>query len=145
MPLLSVIVPAYNVEKYINACIDSILSDTYPNKEIIVVDDGSTDKTTQLLHAYSNLGKIKLIEKENGGLSDARNTGIKNAIGQYITFIDSDDAIGENALLKNMSILIENPDIDILQYPILYFWTSDHEISYKKNKDKIINNSQDIS
>jgi len=139
----SIIIPTKNIPDLLQRCLESIPQRS--DIEIIVVDDGSTDQTTQLLHAYSNLGKIKLIEKENGGQSDARNIGIKNANGQYITFIDSDDTIEKNTLLKNMSILTENPSIDILQYPILYFWTSDHEISYKKNKDEIVDNPQEIA
>lgn len=144
-PLLSIIVPAYNVADYINACVDSILSDSYPNKEIIVVDDGSTDQTAKLLRPYSDAGKIKLIEKSNGGLSETRNTGIKNASGEYITFIDSDDVIEKDSLDKNMSVIAANPDIDILQYPIRYFWTSDHEAIYLKDNDELIGNPKKIA
>ena len=95
--LISVIVPVYNVEKYLEKCIDSIINQTYQNLEIILVDDGSTDGSGKICDEYSRKdNRIKVIHKENGGLSDARNIGIKNANGGLIGFIDSDDYITEN-------------------------------------------------
>lgn len=91
-PLISVIVPVYNVEKYLSRCLDSIISQTYKNLEIIVVDDGSTDDSRKLCDRYAEKDeRIKVFHKKNGGLSDARNYGIERAHGEYISFIDSDD------------------------------------------------------
>lgn len=94
LPLISVVVPVYNVELYIDRCIKSIISQTYTNLEIILVDDGSTDKSGKKCDEYSNKdSRITVIHKVNGGLSDARNCGIEVALGEYITFVDSDDSI----------------------------------------------------
>lgn len=92
--LISIVVPVYNVENYIDKCINSIINQTYDNLEIILVDDGSTDGSGKKCDYFSKLDKrIIVIHKKNGGLSDARNTGIDIAKGKYITFIDSDDYI----------------------------------------------------
>lgn len=91
---ISVIVPVYNVEKYLNRCVDSILAQTYQNLEIILVDDGSPDNCPQICDNYVQKdSRIKVIHKENGGLSSARNAGLDIATGDYIGFVDSDDYI----------------------------------------------------
>ncbi len=93
-PLISVIVPVYNVEKYLSKCLDSIINQTYTNLEIILVDDGSTDSSDSICKDFTKKdSRIRLYHKENGGLSDARNYGIDRASGDYFTFIDSDDYI----------------------------------------------------
>lgn len=93
-PLVSVIVPIYKVETYINRCIDSIITQTYANLEIILVDDGSPDKCGEICDNYALQDRrIKVIHKENGGLSDARNVAIDKATGDFFTFIDSDDYV----------------------------------------------------
>lgn len=103
--LISVIVPVYNIEKYIKKCIESIINQTYNNLEIILVDDGSTDKSGKICDEYALIDKrISVIHKENGGLSDARNCGIDVAKGKYIAFVDSDDFID----LKMYEILYNN-------------------------------------
>ena len=102
--LLSVIVPVYNVEKYLKQCVDSIIKQTYKELEIILVDDGSTDSSGQMCEQYKEIDKrIKVVHKENGGLSDARNVGVSVATGEYIAFVDSDDCIHKDMY----SILIE--------------------------------------
>lgn len=96
-PLISVIVPIYNVERYLNACVNSIVNQTYSNLEIILVDDGSPDKCPEICDEYAERdARIKVIHQENGGLSAARNAGIDIASGELLTFIDSDDFIAEN-------------------------------------------------
>ena len=86
----SIIVPAYNVEKYIEKCIDSILNQSYKNYEVIVINDGSTDNTLNILNKkYKD--KVKIYSKENGGLSSARNYGVLKSSSKYILFVDSDD------------------------------------------------------
>ena len=111
--LLSVVVPVYNVEKYLDRCIKSIINQTYKNLEIILVDDGSVDASGKICDKYAEKDKrIKVIHKENEGLSEARNTGIKLSKGDYITFVDSDDYIDE----RMYEILIndlEKYDVDI--------------------------------
>ncbi len=93
-PLISVIVPVYNVERYLNKCIDSIVSQTYKNLEIILVDDGSSDNCPAICDEWAEKdSRIKVIHKENGGVSSARNTGIELAAGEYLGFVDSDDYI----------------------------------------------------
>lgn len=93
-PLISVIVPVYNVEKYIAACVDSILAQTYTNLEILLVDDGSTDSSGALCDEYARRDvRVRVIHQENEGLSDARNTGMQSAQGTYFAFVDSDDFI----------------------------------------------------
>lgn len=97
MQLVSVIVPVYNVNQYLVKCLESIINQIYENLEIILVDDGSTDNSGIICDEYSKKDKrIKVIHKENGGLSDARNAGIEIAKGEYLTFIDSDDFIAED-------------------------------------------------
>ena len=92
--MLSIIVPVYNVEKYLEDCIESLLNQTYKNYEIILVDDGSTDSSGKICDIVAeSSSKIKVIHKENGGLSSARNTGLRVARGRYIGFVDSDDYI----------------------------------------------------
>ncbi len=112
MEKVSIIIPAYNAEKYIERCLKSVLAQKYENKEIIVINDGSTDKTEEKISKYIN--KIKYIKKKNGGLSEARNVGIEKATGKYIMFIDADDYI-EKDLLKNLKPYIDE-DIDMIKY-----------------------------
>lgn len=93
-PLISVIVPIYNVEQYLHKCINSIIAQTYKNLEIILVDDGSPDKCGDICDSYESLdSRIIVIHKENGGLSSARNAGIDISKGEYLSFIDSDDFV----------------------------------------------------
>lgn len=111
--LVSVIVPIYNVEKYIHKCVDSILGQTYRNLEIILVDDGSPDGCPKICDEYSELdSRIKVIHKPNGGLSDARNAGLDMATGEYVTFIDSDDWYAEDAIEILVGVMLQN-DVSI--------------------------------
>lgn len=92
--VITVIIPVYNVESFLNECILSVINQTYKNLEIILVDDGSNDSSGNMCDKWANSDpRIKVIHKNNGGLSDARNTGLNNAHGDYISFIDSDDYI----------------------------------------------------
>ena len=94
MSKVSIIVPVYNVEKYLKRCIDSLINQTLKDIEIIVVDDGSTDNSGQIIKKYQEKNSnIKYCKKENGGLSDARNYGMKYAQSEYIAFLDSDDFV----------------------------------------------------
>ena len=89
---ISIVIPVYNVEKYLRECLDSVIVQSYRNKEVILVNDGSTDNSIEICEEYDmKYPFIKLINKKNGGLSDARNVGILNSTGEYILFLDSDD------------------------------------------------------
>lgn len=97
--LISVIIPVYNVEKYLRECVDSVLSQTYSNLEILLIDDGSTDSSGEICDEYATRdGQIRVIHQKNGGLSAARNAGLDAASGQYICFIDSDDFVAPHFL-----------------------------------------------
>lgn len=100
-PLISVVVPVYNVEKYLSECIESILNQTYRNLEIILVDDGSTDSSGKICEVYKKQSSlISVIHMVNNGQAAARNVGIKHAKGEYITFVDSDDVISPNMIMS---------------------------------------------
>ena len=112
-PKISVIVPVYNVEKYLPKCLDSILCQTFSNIEIICVNDGSTDNSRRILEEYKNKdSRIIIVDKKNGGLSSARNAGMKVAKGEFFSFIDSDDWI-DSAMLEKLYKNITSLDTDI--------------------------------
>lgn len=121
-PLLSIIVPVYNVEPYLQACLESILNQTFKDYELILVDDGSPDNCGSICDEYARKdNRITVIHKKNGGLSSARNAGLDIAKGDYITFVDSDDELGTDTTYEeNICILLANKEIDVLQYPT--FW-----------------------
>ena len=103
---ISVIVPVYNVEEYLARCVDSILAQTYENLEVILVDDGATDTSGTICDAYAAKdSRVKVIHKENGGLSSARNTGLEAATGEYIAFADSDDWIEPDAYAHLLGLM----------------------------------------
>ncbi len=112
---VSIIVPVYNVEEYLQPCIDSISGQTYPSFELLLVDDGSTDGSGAICDTVANNdSRIKVIHKPNGGLSDARNHGMQYARGKYITFIDSDDTVAKD-FLSIMVTKAEEQNADIVQ------------------------------
>ena len=111
--LISVVIPVYNVEEYISRCISSILEQTYRNLQIILVDDGSTDKSGEICGEYAKVDRrVTVIHQTNGGLSSARNTGIDKATGEYITFVDSDDFVSKE-MVAYLFALAKNNDCDI--------------------------------
>ena len=113
LPCISLIVPIYNVELYLSQCVESILIQTYTNLEVILVDDGSTDNCGKICDDYRNIdSRIIVIHKQNGGLSDARNTGIEIATGNYLCFIDSDDWI-EPDMIEFLYNNLVNYDADL--------------------------------
>mgnify|MGYP000028398403 FL=1 len=118
MELVSVIVPVYNVEKYLARCIQSVCGQSYQGLEIILVDDGSKDKSGVICDEYAEQdGRIKVIHKENGGLGDARNAGVEKAEGKYLLFVDSDDRIHENLVRDTVETAEKNQaDMVIFDY-----------------------------
>lgn len=119
MQKISVIIPVYNTEKYIKKCIDSVINQSYENIEIIIVNDGSEDKSGEIIKEYitSYNNKIVYLEKENGGLSDSRNYGMKHATGDYICFIDSDDYIDSDLFGKLHKYMDLN--YDMIKYKLV--------------------------
>lgn len=119
-PLISVIVPVYNVEKYLDRCISSIVEQTYKNLEIILVDDGSPDNSGRICDQWAERDpRIKVIHKENGGPSETRNLGVSNSNGEYISFIDSDDFVSINYISVLYKNLFESEaDISCCDYKI---------------------------
>ena len=121
MVKISVIVPVYNVEKYISECLDSILSQDLTDIEVICIDDGSTDGSLDVLRDYQMKdNRIRLFAQDNKGLGNARNVGMDNACGEYITFIDSDDYFTENAFRKVYDIS-KNTDADFTLFKLMNF------------------------
>ncbi len=113
---ISVIVPVYNTEEYLKKSIESVLSQTFDNFELILINDGSTDKTGEICDQFAMKDdRVKVIHKENGGGSSARKAGIDAAIGKYIMFMDADDAFVQNAFEKAHQT-IKNEDVDIVQF-----------------------------
>ena len=128
MKLVTVIIPVYNVEQYLEECIESVLRQTYTNIEIILVDDGSSDKSGKICDTYAQKHtNIKVFHKINGGLSSARNYGLTNATGEYIYFLDSDDYIADETIQELLNVAEKN-DLDILFFGAESFIDGDNEI-----------------
>lgn len=128
---LSIIIPAYNVEQYIEECVESVLQQDLDNYEIIIVNDGSTDKTNEILEKYKNITNIKIINQENKGLSGARNIGLKNCIGKYILFLDSDDFVEKNSIKKILNEIQHN-DLEVLAFNFWIYYNKDKYILEKR-------------
>lgn len=123
----SIIIPIYNVEKYLNECIDSVLIQDFRNYEIILVNDGSPDNCGEICDEYANkYPQVKVIHKENGGLSDARNFGIKEAKGDYLIFLDSDDYWKGANILSDLQTITDNGNPDIIIYGRTYVFENGH-------------------
>lgn len=135
MAKISVIVPCYNVEKYLVKCLDSLINQTFGDIEIICVNDGSTDLTSKLLEEYAQKdSRLIIINKENGGLSSARNAGLKIVSAPYVAFCDSDDYFEPDTLEVAYAAMINN-DVDIVHWNI-YEVSEDGKREVCKNKQK---------
>lgn len=140
---ISVIVPMYNVIDYIERCINSILKQDYYNYEIIIVNDGSTDGSRNKIKQYENLENVIIIDKQNGGLSSARNVGLDNATGEYILFVDSDDYILPNTL-KEAHDKINECNSDMCCFRIAYFSNNETFIGGSDFGNDIIEGTENI-
>lgn len=141
----SIIIPVYNVEKYLGECIESVLTQSFQSYEIILVNDGSTDTSGDICDEYAKKDKrIKVIHQENKGLSGARNKGIVSSTGEYLLFIDSDDYIAENSLEKLHDTIGEN-DIDVVFLEIVKFLPdgTTQPMNDGYVKEKIVNKNQE--
>ncbi|WP_420067796.1 glycosyltransferase family 2 protein [Streptococcus suis] len=128
-PLISIIVPVHNVETYLDQCIHSVLNQTYSNWELLLINDGSTDSSGTICDDYAKGDeRIRVIHKNNGGLSDARNAGIDNCTGEYITFLDSDDGIREDFLETCLTTAIQH-DVDIV-IGHFFIWDENQQTFY---------------
>ena len=130
MAEVSIIVPVYQVENYLHKCVDSILAQTFTDFELILVDDGSKDRSGQICDEYAEMDeRVTVIHKENGGLSDARNHGMDRAAGNYVMLVDSDDYIAPTMVeCLYQSILKENADIAACNF--LYFFEDDRNQNF---------------
>ena len=122
MPKFSIIIPVYNVEKYLKKCLESIKNQSYKDYEVIIVNDGSTDKSKDILDEYD----YKVINQKNQGLSVARNNGVKKATGEYLIFVDSDDYIEKDLLKEINKSLTNNPDI--VRYQVKEVYEDDDKV-----------------
>lgn len=120
MVKVSVVIPVYKVEKYLRECVDSVLAQSCTELEVILVDDGSPDRCGQICDEYAAADKrVSVIHKQNGGLSDARNAGLKRASGKYVLFVDSDDMIANNAVEKLLAAAEKN-DAQIVYLSLIH-------------------------
>ena len=132
-PLLSIITPVYNVESYLDRCIQSILTQSYYHIELILVDDGSSDRSSIICDEWSvKDNRVRVIHKANGGVSSARNAGLEIAHGDYLTFVDPDDFLAPDTYAFNIEYLAAHMDVDMLQYPYCQCVSEDEIINYHK-------------
>ena len=143
--LLSIIVPVYKVEAYLAECLDSILAQTYANFELILVDDGSPDNCPPICDQYAQRDKrIRVIHQSNGGLSAARNTGLNNAQGEWIGFVDSDDWISPGFYEAAVSVMQAHPEVDVVELPMLQAYNTPQAHRYAPADDTIATNTKTI-
>lgn len=145
MPLISIIVPVYNVEFFLAKCLDSLINQTYSNIEIICINDGSTDSSLEILQQYKKQSsKIKIISTDNRGLASARNLGLNNASGDFLTFVDSDDWLDPETIeTVYKDGFFNNPKIDVVCFGIRRVINNDKTPyrSYTSNQIRPINDS----
>ena len=140
--LISVIIPVYNGENWLDRCVDAVINQTYENLEILIIDDGSTDTTPKMCARYAELDKrVRVITRSNGGLSDARNAGIENATGEFITFVDSDDYVTPDYVeyLVNLADRY-NCELSICTHTV--FCINERQISYENDKEAVMSSEE---
>ena len=147
MEKISIIIPVYNGEEFLKRCLDSIIVQTYQNWELIIVNDGSTDKTKDIIEEYIEKDKrIVVINKDNSGVSDSRNIGIDYSTGDYITFVDADDFLEKNMLLSIIELL-NKEKYDVIRYNYFKNYSNNKEIKniYDKNITNRVLEKNEIS
>jgi glycosyltransferase involved in cell wall biosynthesis len=123
VPLISVVIGAYNAEAYLGEAIDSVLAQTHPRLELIVVDDGSTDRTAAVAESYG--GSVRCIRQENGGMAAARNRAIPEARGSYLAFLDADDRFPPDKLRSQLAVFEQDPELDVVYGHVTEFVSPD--------------------
>jgi glycosyltransferase involved in cell wall biosynthesis len=141
-PLLSIIVPTYNIELYVEECLDSLLNQDYRPIQIIVVNGESKDKTSEKLLKYKKMDEVLVVNQTEKGLCFARNMGLSYAKGDFVTFVDGDDAISREAYSKNIHLLRSNPSLDFVQMPTRAQWTGANECRILKKSEEISGSRQ---
>lgn len=145
---ISIIIPVYNVEQYINDCLKSILCNNNSNYEVVIINDGSPDNSIEIAKKYKEIyyDKIKIINQENQGLSITRNRGINEASGEYIWFVDSDDTLKENAIEEILKLVEKYNSIDVISMPLNHFYENGVEhADFSQNNINIITNYEYIN
>ena len=143
--LLSIISPVYNVESYLDRCVKSILTQSYPDIELILIDDGSTDGSSAMCDKWAaEDSRVKVTHKENGGVSSARNVGLELATGEYLTFVDPDDFLAPDTYMVNMEYLTAHKDVDILQYPYCNYISDDEILNYHRSAEHLLAGAEQI-
>ena len=131
----SIIIPVYNVEKYLTKCIEGVFMQTYTDYEVLLVDDGSTDSSSSICdNLADNSGKIRVIHQKNQGLSAARNTGIDNAIGEYLIFLDSDDYWDDENALQEINQIIDKTNVEVVTWSLRKYIEDTGEIETKQKQ-----------
>lgn len=145
VPLLSIITPVYNVEAYLDRCVQSILSQSYRNIELILIDDGSTDGSSLLCDKWKDKDeRVIVIHKENGGVSSARNAGLEIIKGDYLTFVDPDDFLAPDTYSVNMEYLLLHSEVEILQYPYCNYYGEEEKVEYHRPSSVLLQGPEQI-
>lgn len=130
----TVIIPVYNVEKYIEECLKSVVMQTYKDYEVLIIDDGSTDNSGKICEEYAEKYKnFRIIHKENGGISSTRNKGVENSKGEYILFLDSDDYWNDEKMLEKIANVIEKDNPDLVVFQTKIFEDGSNKATVKKD------------
>ena len=145
-PLISIIIPVYKAEEYLNRCLDSILAQTYTNWECLLIDDGSSDSSGSICDEYAaNDSRFRVFHKENEGVSTARNLGLDNVKGEWVTFVDSDDELLKNALELYSNAISEYGTIDVIKGGYIKFYEAKNkELLFSCGYDSIENQKDRI-
>ena len=128
--MFSIVIPVYNVENYIERCIKSVLAQTFRNFELLIIDDGSTDHSLNIIKRLQNEGKIRLFTQENRGTGAARNLGIKKANGDYCVFVDGDDYVHKDYALKLLNKCRKNEGVTYKKVWALYTFIKWYEVFF---------------
>ena len=144
-PLLSIITPVYNVEAYLDRCVQSVLSQSYHDIELILIDDGSTDGSAGLCDEWAAKdSRIVVVHQKNAGVSAARNAGLKIAQGDYLTFVDPDDFLAPDTYSVNMTYLQAHQEVDMLQYPYCNYINDNEAPDFHRPASVLLSGAEEI-
>ncbi|MGX9985364.1 glycosyltransferase family 2 protein [Soonwooa purpurea] len=136
--MISIIIPIYNSEDYLEACLESVLVQTFKDFELLLINDGSTDRSREICDVFAEKdNRIKVYHEKNKGQAAARNFGLKQVTRPFVTFLDADDEISSDTLESNLKILVNNPKIDCLQYPTYVNYGTDKQF-VRSSKEELI-------